>query len=83
MLFNTGIYYMIVGNVILDKEESEQLKAIYNKYIDTPLKYESKFFLDKEDIEFLIRIQKLAISCMKENIKLLKVNNKVLKSMLK
>jgi hypothetical protein len=83
MLFNVGIYYMIVSNVILDKEEQEHLKEIYKKYIETPLEYDNKFFLDKQDIEFLIRIQKLAISSMLENIKLLKKNNKVFKSMLK
>lgn len=83
MLFNIGIYYMIIGNVILDKEEEEHLKALYRRYVETPLEYEDKFFLDKKDIEFLIRIQKIAISCMRENIKRLKENNKVLKSMLK
>lgn len=83
MLFNIGIYYMIVDNAILDKDEQEHLKAIYKKCIDTPLEYENKFFIDKQDIEFLIKMQKLAISCMGENIKLLKKNNKVLKSMLK
>lgn len=83
MLFNIGIYHLIIGNVILDKEEQEHLTAIYRKYIDTPMEYEDKFFLDKKDIEFLIRIQKLAISCMKANRRLLKKNNKVLESMLK
>ena len=80
MIFNVGIFHIIVGNVILDKEEEEHLKAIYREYIETPLEYN---FLDKKDMEFLIRIQKIAISCMQENIKLLKKNNKVLKSMLK
>ena len=84
MIFNIGVYFMLVNNVILDNEEErEHLRAIYNKYIDTPLDNDTKFFLDKEDIEFLIRVQKMAISSMKENIKLLKTNNKVLKSMLK
>lgn len=83
MIFNIGIYYMIVSNVNLDKEEQERLTTIYKKYGSTPLEYDSKFFIDREDIEFLIRIQKLTISCMQENIKLLKKNNKVLKSMLK
>lgn len=80
MIFNIGIYYMIINNVILDKEEEEHLKAIYTSYIETPLGYN---FLNKKDIEFLIRIQKIAISCMRANIKRLKENNKVLKSMLK
>ena len=83
MLFNVGIYFMLVSNVVLEEEERKHLKAIYNKYIDTPLDYDNKFFLDKEDIEFLIRVQKMAISNMRENIKLLKANNKVFKSMLK
>ena len=83
MIFNIGIYFMLVNNTILEEEEREHLRAIYNQYIDTPLDDDTKFFLDKQDIEFLIRIQKLAISSMKENIKLLKTNNKFLKSVLK
>lgn len=83
MLFNIGIFHMIVGNVILDKEEEEHLTAIYRKYIDTRLEYESKFFLDRQDIEFLLKMQTLAISCMKSNTNLLRKNNKILKSMLK
>ena len=83
MLFNIGIFHMIVGNVILDKEEEEHLTAIYRKYIDTRLDYDNKFFLDRQDIDFLLKMQTLTISCMQENIKLLKKNNKVLKSMLK
>lgn len=83
MLFNIGIFHMIVGNVILDKEEEEHLTAIYRKYIDTRLEYDNKFFLDRQDMDFLLKMQKLTISCMEENIKLLKKNNKVLKSMLK
>ena len=65
MLFNIGIFYMIVGNVILDREEEEHLKAIYKKYIDTPLEYESKFFLDKKDIEFYDRALKIDPSSYK------------------
>ena len=83
MLFNIGIFHMIVGNVILDKEEEEHLTAIYRKYIDTRLEYDNKFFLDRQDMDFLLKMQKLTISCMEENIKLLNKNNKVLKSMLK
>lgn len=83
MIFNIGIYFMLVNNTILEEEEREHLRAIYNKYIDTPLDDDTKFFLDKQDIEFLIRVQKMAISSMKENIKLLKTNNKFLKSVLK
>ena len=77
--YNTGIYFMLLNSVLMTKQEIDKLHEINLKYQTTPKGHN---FLNREDIDFLIRIQNISILNMKEDIKTLRNNNKILEKLI-
>ena len=62
-LFNTGLFYTILGNTILSPEEREMVSLLYHSYLED----REHFEINEEEKKSLLHLYKITIEVLLTN----------------